>query len=211
VDESSTASFWRSLRWGTRACRRAREATIGSLADRRSEREVESCVSSDWYSEMEDKMSAKLVSERGERIRNVLTAVYHHFALIFFSSIMALASQPAVFTTQSPYPLPPQTFMIPTTWSRYQLSQLVNKALSLAKPVPFDFLLRGDLLKTSLADWCTQNAVGEEETLEIEYIESVLPPQKMSDLPHDDWVSSVSCQLEQCVQPTAVTKLYSPS
>ncbi|KAJ7687563.1 WD40-repeat-containing domain protein [Mycena olivaceomarginata] len=110
---------------------------------------------------------------------------------------MALASQPAVFTTQSPYPLPPQTFMIPTTWSRYQLSQLVNKALSLAKPVPFDFLLRGDLLKTSLADWCTQNAVGEEETLEIEYIESVLPPQKMSDLPHDDWVSSVSCQLEQ--------------
>ncbi|KAJ7172745.1 WD40-repeat-containing domain protein [Mycena filopes] len=107
------------------------------------------------------------------------------------------ASHPAVFTTQSPYPLPPQMFMIPATWSRYQLSQLVNKALSLAKPIPFDFLLRGDLLKTSLADWCTQNAVGEEETLEIEYIESVLPPQKMSDLPHDDWVSSVSCQLDQ--------------
>ncbi|KAJ7046513.1 WD40-repeat-containing domain protein [Mycena alexandri] len=110
---------------------------------------------------------------------------------------MAPASHPAVFTTQSPYPLPPQMFMIPATWSRYQLSQLVNKALTLAKPIPFDFLLRGDLLKTSLADWCTQNAVGEEETLEIEYIESVLPPQKMSDLPHDDWVSAVSCQLEQ--------------
>ncbi|KAJ6546417.1 WD40-repeat-containing domain protein [Mycena vulgaris] len=110
---------------------------------------------------------------------------------------MAPSSHPAVFTTQTPYPLPPQMFMIPTTWSRYQLSQLVNKALSLAKPVPFDFLLRGDLLKSSLADWCIQNAVGEEETLEIEYIESVLPPQKMSDLPHDDWVSSVSCQLEQ--------------
>ncbi|KAJ7940911.1 WD40-repeat-containing domain protein [Mycena leptocephala] len=110
---------------------------------------------------------------------------------------MSPSSHPVVFTTQSPYPLPPQMFMIPTTWSRYQLSQLVNKALSLAKPVPFDFLLRGDLLKSSLADWCTQNAVGEEETLEIEYIESVLPPQKMSDLPHDDWVSSVSCQFEQ--------------
>ncbi|KAJ7684833.1 WD40-repeat-containing domain protein, partial [Mycena polygramma] len=103
----------------------------------------------------------------------------------------------AVFTTHSQYPLPPSTFMIPTAWTRYQLSQLINKALSLAKPVPFDFLLRGDILKSSLADWCTQNAVGEEETLEIEYIESVLPPQKVSDLPHDDWVSSVSCQLEQ--------------
>ncbi|KAJ7098170.1 WD40-repeat-containing domain protein [Mycena belliarum] len=110
---------------------------------------------------------------------------------------MASSSHPAVFTTQTPYPLPPQMFMIPTTWSRYQLSQLVNKALSLAKPVPFDFLLRGDILKSSLADWCTQNAVGEEETLEIEYIESVLPPQKMSNHPHDDWVSSVSCQFEQ--------------
>ncbi|KAJ7764493.1 WD40-repeat-containing domain protein [Mycena maculata] len=107
---------------------------------------------------------------------------------------MAPSSHPAVFTTQTPYPLPPQMFMIPATWSRYQLSQLVNKALSLAKPIPFDFLLRGDLLKSSLADWCTQNAVGEEETLEIEYIESVLPPQKISDLPHDDWVSSVSCR-----------------
>ncbi|KAJ7285559.1 WD40-repeat-containing domain protein [Mycena rebaudengoi] len=117
-------------------------------------------------------------------------------------------SHPAVFTTQTPYPLPPQMFMIPAAWSRYQLSQLVNKALSLANPVPFDFLLRGDILKTSLADWCTQNAVGEEETLEIEYIESVLPPQKMSDLPHDDWVSAVSCQLEQTFLTASYDALY---
>ncbi|PFH48419.1 hypothetical protein AMATHDRAFT_81797 [Amanita thiersii Skay4041] len=34
-----------------------------------------------------------------------------------------------------------------------------------------------------------------EETLEIEYIESVLPPQKLSEFPHDDWVSSISCQI----------------
>ncbi|CAK5264069.1 unnamed protein product [Mycena citricolor] len=106
-------------------------------------------------------------------------------------------SHPAVFTTQTPYPLPPQKFMIPSTWSRYQLSQLINKALALAQPIPFDFLLHGDILKTRLSDWCSQNGVGEEETLEIEYIESVLPPQKISDLPHDDWVSSVSCRFEQ--------------
>ena len=36
----------------------------------------------------------------------------------------------------------------------------------------------------------------QEETLEIEYIESILPPQKMADLPHKEWVSSVSCKLE---------------
>ncbi|KAG5222568.1 ribosome bioproteinis protein [Salix suchowensis] len=36
----------------------------------------------------------------------------------------------------------------------------------------------------------------QEETLEIEYIQSVMPPQWMSDIPHEDWVSSVSCGLQ---------------
>ncbi|KAF5365985.1 hypothetical protein D9758_006678 [Tetrapyrgos nigripes] len=104
-------------------------------------------------------------------------------------------SIPIIFSTQTPYPLPSQKFMLPASWKRYHLSQLVNKALSLAKPVPFDFIIKGGILRTSLAEWCSENGVGEEETLEIEYVESVLPPQKMSDLPHEDWVSSVSCHL----------------
>ncbi|KIP02570.1 hypothetical protein PHLGIDRAFT_78957 [Phlebiopsis gigantea 11061_1 CR5-6] len=103
-------------------------------------------------------------------------------------------SHPVVFTTQTAYPLPTQKFMIPASWRRYQLSQLVNKALSLDKPVPFDFLVRGEILRTTLGEWCTEKGVGEEETLEIEYIESVMPPQRMTSLPHEDWVSSVSCQ-----------------
>ncbi|KAF8914198.1 WD40-repeat-containing domain protein [Gymnopilus junonius] len=104
-------------------------------------------------------------------------------------------SQPVVFMTETQYPLPSQKFMIPTSWRRYQLSQLINKALSLEKPVPFDFLVRGELLHTTLSEWCKENGVGEEETLEIEYIESVMPPQKMSDFPHEDWVSAISCQV----------------
>ncbi len=67
---------------------------------------------------------------------------------------------PIVFTTQTPYVLPSQSFMIPSSWKRYQLSQLVNKALSLLKPIPFDFLVRGELLHGSLADWCTERGVG---------------------------------------------------
>ena len=47
----------------------------------------------------------------------------------------SVVSHPVVFTTQTPYPLPSQKFMLPASWRRYQLSQLVNKALSLAKPV----------------------------------------------------------------------------
>jgi len=32
----------------------------------------------------------------------------------------------------------------------------------------------------------------QEETLEIEYIESVMPPAKLAALPHEEWVSSIS-------------------
>ncbi|KIY53892.1 WD40 repeat-like protein [Fistulina hepatica ATCC 64428] len=107
----------------------------------------------------------------------------------------SVTSHPVFFTTQTPYPLPSQKYMLPATWKRYQLSQLINKALSLPKPVPFDFLVRGQVLRTSIGDWCAENGVVEEETLELEYIQSVMPPERMSDIPHDDWVSSVSCQI----------------
>ncbi|KAK1223673.1 ribosome biogenesis protein ytm1 [Marasmius sp. AFHP31] len=100
-----------------------------------------------------------------------------------------------IFTTQTAYPLPTQKYMIPMNWKRFQLSQLVNKALSLPEPVPFDFLIRGEVLRTNLAEWCSENGVGEEETLEVEYIESVMPPQKMTEIPHEDWVSSVTCSI----------------
>ena len=71
------------------------------------------------------------------------------------------SAQPVVFTTQTTYLLPAQKFMIPMTWKRYQLSQLVNKALSLTTPVPFDFLVRGEILRGSLMEWCHEKGVGE--------------------------------------------------
>ncbi|KAG6377975.1 WD40-repeat-containing domain protein [Boletus reticuloceps] len=70
-------------------------------------------------------------------------------------------------------------------------------ALSLAKPIPFDFLVRGSILRTSLGECRAENGITEEDTLEIEYLESVLPPQRMTTLPHEDWVSSISCRISQ--------------
>jgi len=108
---------------------------------------------------------------------------------------MADASHPAVFTTKTPHVLPAQTYLIPATWRRYQLSQLINQVLSLPQPIPFDFLMRGKVVKTSVGEWCAEHDVGEEETLEIEYIESVMPPQRMTTIPQEDWISSVSCRV----------------
>lgn len=67
---------------------------------------------------------------------------------------------PVVFTTQTSYVLPPQKFMIPASWRRYQLSQLVNKALSLEQPVPFDFIIRGEVLRGTIAEWCNEKGIG---------------------------------------------------
>ncbi|KAG2124881.1 ribosome biogenesis protein YTM1 [Suillus clintonianus] len=117
------------------------------------------------------------------------------------SSSSTALSHPVVFTTQAPYAFPSQKFMIPLDWKRYQLSQLINKALDLPKPIPFDFLVHGEMLRTSLWEWRAEKGVGEEDTLEIEYFESVMPPQRMPELPHEDLVSSVSCQIHQCVPP----------
>ena len=75
---------------------------------------------------------------------------------------MTMASSAAVlFTTKTPYVLPSQKCMIPLDWKRHQLSQLINKTLSLPNPIPFDFLVRGAILRTTLEECRTENGISE--------------------------------------------------
>lgn len=94
--------------------------------------------------------------------RKTLLFIFFHYTLQSTLTMdTTTKNQPVSFTTQTPYPLPSQKFMIPTTWRRYHLSQLVNKALSLERPVPFDFLVRGQMLRGTIQEWCAENGVGE--------------------------------------------------
>ena len=68
------------------------------------------------------------------------------------SSTAVQPSIPVVFSTKTPYQLPPQKFMIPASWRRFQLSQLINTALALPRVVPFDFLICGVLLRGCLSE-----------------------------------------------------------
>ncbi|EPY52598.1 ribosome biogenesis protein Ytm1 [Schizosaccharomyces cryophilus OY26] len=96
------------------------------------------------------------------------------------------------FTTRNPELTVGDTpILIPTSLKRYGLSQVVNHLLKSDKPTPFDFLIQGNLLRTSLDDYITQNGLSTESTLDLEYIESTLPPQYLAAFPHDDWISSV--------------------
>ncbi|EJU01551.1 ribosome biogenesis protein YTM1 [Dacryopinax primogenitus] len=106
---------------------------------------------------------------------------------------------PLLLTTRTAYPLPLSRILIPSSFTRYHLSQLINTSLSLNPPVPFDFLIRSHLLRGSIGGWMRANGVSAEELLEVEYIRSVLPPKVVGKIEQDDWVSALSLSLPHAI------------
>src|SRR5699024_8124957 len=74
---------------------------------------------------------------------------------------------------------------------RYALSTLVNNLLSNDKPIPFEFLINGTFLRTSIDEYLTANGISSETTIEIEYVRALIPPLHIVSFEHDDWVSSM--------------------
>lgn len=85
----------------------------------------------------------------------------------------------------------PAPVLVPTSFRRYQLSTLVNSLLEREKTIPFEFLINGSYLRTSLEEYLTENGVSAETTLTIEYVRARIPPQYVASFEHDDWVSDV--------------------
>ncbi|KAF7717353.1 Ribosome biogenesis protein [Penicillium ucsense] len=95
-------------------------------------------------------------------------------------------------TQQEDIALPDSTgpILVPTALRRYALSTLVNNLLSTEKPVPFEFLINGTFLRTSIDEYLTDNGISAETTLEIEYVRALIPPLHIASFQHDDWVSA---------------------
>lgn len=74
---------------------------------------------------------------------------------------------------------------------RYALSTLVNTLLQSERPIPFEILINGTFLRTSLDEYLTANGISSETTLAVEYIRAIIPPLYLASFEHDDWVSSV--------------------
>jgi ribosome biogenesis protein YTM1 len=85
---------------------------------------------------------------------------------------------------------PPQT--VPAALTRYGLSQIINHLLALRPARPFDFLVRGQLLRASLQKHLLAAQLSAEAVLEVEYVPAVLPPTPGPQRPHDDWVSAIA-------------------
>jgi ribosome biogenesis protein YTM1 len=77
------------------------------------------------------------------------------------SSSSTARSIPVILKTSTPYPIPAEKYMIPVTWRRFHLSQLINKVLSLPNPIPFDFVVGGEMISGSLGEWCAEKEVDE--------------------------------------------------
>jgi ribosome biogenesis protein len=58
-------------------------------------------------------------------------------------------------------------------------------------PIPFDFLINGTFLRTTLDEYLTANGLSSETTLNLQYVRSLIPPLYEASFEHDDWVSSV--------------------
>ena len=67
----------------------------------------------------------------------------------------------------------------------------MNTLLQSERPIPFEFLINGAFLRTSLDEYLTANGVSSETTLAVEYVRAVIPPLHLASFEHDDWVSSV--------------------
>ncbi|KAF2185135.1 hypothetical protein K469DRAFT_739156 [Zopfia rhizophila CBS 207.26] len=74
---------------------------------------------------------------------------------------------------------------------RYALSSLVNNLLHTEKAIPFEFLINGQFLRTSIDEFLTQNGISAETTLNVEYTRALIPPLYAASFEHDDWVSAV--------------------
>jgi ribosome biogenesis protein YTM1 len=98
-----------------------------------------------------------------------------------------------LFTRSTSDAIPSSTYFLPAAWRRFQLSELINKVLKSPTPVPFDFLINGEVLRTSLEAWVKKNRGGDEEgTIDVEYVRSVMPPEEVGRVEQEDWISGLS-------------------
>lgn len=79
---------------------------------------------------------------------------------------------------------------VPTDLKRYGLSEVVNQLLQNTEPIPFDFLVDGQLLRGSLQSYLASNGMSNESVITLEYVRAIMPPTFMASFEHDDWVSS---------------------
>ena len=67
----------------------------------------------------------------------------------------------------------------------------MNTLLQTSTPIPFEFLINGAFLRTSIDEYLSANGISAETTLTAEYVRATLPPSHLASFQQDDWISAV--------------------
>eukprot|EP00930_Biecheleria_cincta_P046513 TRINITY_DN32085_c0_g1_i1.p1 TRINITY_DN32085_c0_g1~~TRINITY_DN32085_c0_g1_i1.p1 ORF type:complete len:470 (+),score=96.40 TRINITY_DN32085_c0_g1_i1:25-1410(+) len=97
------------------------------------------------------------------------------------------------FTTKlkGQYEVPEEELVLPSNLARYGLSEVVNRLLSLDPPVPFDFLVEGEFLRTTIAGYLEANKLSSEKILRLEYVLALREPEQSTVDETPDWIAGV--------------------
>eukprot|EP00899_Mesostigma_viride_P000734 jgi/Mesvir1/10661/Mv13750-RA.2 len=98
------------------------------------------------------------------------------------------------FTTKLPaqFRFDSAPFAVPARLTRYGLSEVVNTLLNSDPHQPFDFLVEGELLQTSLEKHLLAKNISAETIVSLEYRLAVRQPEPKASTSHDDWVAAVN-------------------
>jgi ribosome biogenesis protein YTM1 len=92
-------------------------------------------------------------------------------------------------------------FAVPVSLNRRGLSQVINHLLEYtASPVPFDFLIENEFLRTNLEKYIKDHNRSMEEVITIEYVELFDEPTPSSAATHSDWIAAIDNRLYELRQ-----------
>eukprot|EP00752_Nemacystus_decipiens_P004505 g4113.t1 len=92
---------------------------------------------------------------------------------------------PSIRVTETPV-------AVPESLQRYGLSEVVNHLLGRDPPTPFDMLVMGRFLRSSLRSVMRRHALSGEAVLEVEYLPALRQPTEAEHADQPDWVSAVA-------------------
>jgi len=82
--------------------------------------------------------------------------------------------------------------VVPSNMARYGLSEVVNRLLSSDPPVPFDFLVEGEFLRTTVAQYLETHRLSSEKALRLEYVLALSEPEHSQVDEAPDWIAGIT-------------------
>lgn len=97
------------------------------------------------------------------------------------------------FVTKLPdaFQVPEEELVVPSNLERYGLSEVVNRLLAREKPIPFDFLVEGEFLRSSISSYLEAHKLSSEKVLKLEFVLALREPEQSTVDETPDWIASV--------------------